>query len=228
MQPHAIRGLNHPATTTPRDIAETRKDAMVSILIGETAPGGGGGFSIISREGPGQGWPPLPASPPVLAIRWSATNGLPNCATPLADNAGGMFLEPQEVSLSSATSAATIRYTLDGTVPSATNGLVYSRPVQINHSATLRAIAVAAGRNPSGVRNVTFEIHSAATQPVAAEPASGAFSGPVDVVLSTPTAGGTIRFTVDGTEPTRTYGLTSPATTSTTTSPTRRRAGSIA
>jgi hypothetical protein len=188
-------------------IAETRKDAMVSLLIGETALGGDGGFSIISREGPGQGWPPLPDSPPVLAVRWSATNGLPNCATPLADHAGGMFLGPQTVSLSSATSGATIRYTLDGTVPSATNGLVYSVPLHIEHSATLRAIALAAGCNPSGVRNVTFEIYSVATQPVAAEPASGAFSGPVDVVLSTPTAGATIRFTLDGTEPTRSYGL---------------------
>ena len=48
------------------------------------------------------------------------------------------------VTLSSATPGATIRYTLDGSTPSATNGSVYSTPITITGTSTLRTIATKA------------------------------------------------------------------------------------
>lgn len=187
-------------------IAETSKDAAVSILIGEVTSGGTGYYSLIAREGPGSGYPPLPDAPPALAITWGPSNNLPNCVTPDASSAGGTFLGSQTVTLTSATEGATIRYTLDGTVPDAGNGQTYTGPITVSATAILRAVALADGFNPSGVRNIGFEIFNTATQPVTAEPSSGAFSGPVDIVLTCATPGATIRFTLDGSTPSRDYG----------------------
>lgn len=45
----------------------------------------------------------------------------------------------------SAESGATIRYTLDGTAPTANSGTVYSNPVQLTESKTIKAIAIKNG-----------------------------------------------------------------------------------
>lgn len=59
--------------------------------------------------------------------------------------ASGTYTTPQTVTLSSATSGATIRYTLDGSAPSATNGIVYSGPFPVGASATVKAVAYKTG-----------------------------------------------------------------------------------
>lgn len=58
----------------------------------------------------------------------------------------GFFTEPFAVSLSSATPDAVIRYTLNGSVPSATNGFIYSTPIAVNGTTRLRAVALAYGQ----------------------------------------------------------------------------------
>jgi hypothetical protein len=57
----------------------------------------------------------------------------------------GFYDTAQSVSLSTATSGATIRYTTDGSTPSATNGSVYTGPVSISGTTTLRAVATKSG-----------------------------------------------------------------------------------
>jgi hypothetical protein len=49
-----------------------------------------------------------------------------------------------DVTLSSTTPSATIRYTLDGSTPSATNGVIYTSPITISSTSTLRTIATKA------------------------------------------------------------------------------------
>jgi len=47
----------------------------------------------------------------------------------------------QTVTLSTTTPGAAIRYTIDGSTPTETAGTVYSGPVAVNSSGTIRAIA---------------------------------------------------------------------------------------
>ncbi len=55
--------------------------------------------------------------------------------------AGGFFSEPFLLALTSVTSGAEIRYTLDGSTPGATNGIIYTGPIAINGTARVRAVA---------------------------------------------------------------------------------------
>ena len=57
----------------------------------------------------------------------------------------GFYDAPIYVSLATPSAGAEIRYTIDGSTPSATNGFVYSRPVAITSTTTLRAGAFRAG-----------------------------------------------------------------------------------
>lgn len=70
---------------------------------------------------------------------------------PVANSAGGSFTQPQTVTLRSET-GATIRYTLDGSMPSATHGMRYSSGVVIGGDRVLRAVAI----DPAG--NVSAEL----------------------------------------------------------------------
>lgn len=62
-----------------------------------------------------------------------------------ADVEAGFKNAPIQVSLSTPSGGATIRYTVDGSTPSATNGLTYTGPVSINSTTNLRAAAVQTG-----------------------------------------------------------------------------------
>jgi hypothetical protein len=53
----------------------------------------------------------------------------------------GFFDQPFMLRLATPTPASVIRYTLDGTAPTATNGAVYSEPLSIDATTTLRAAA---------------------------------------------------------------------------------------
>lgn len=68
---------------------------------------------------------------------------------PVASSAGGSFTEAQTVTLTSET-GATIRYTLDGSMPSATHGMRYGSGVVIGGDRVLRAVAIDAAGNVSG------------------------------------------------------------------------------
>ncbi len=55
--------------------------------------------------------------------------------------ATGTYTSTQNVTISSSVSGTTIRYTTNGTTPTSTTGTVYSSPVSISSSATLKAVA---------------------------------------------------------------------------------------
>ena len=61
----------------------------------------------------------------------------------------GFYEAPFQVALSTATPGATVRYTLDGSEPSATHGTVYTTPITVQTTTTLRAMAFAAGMVPT-------------------------------------------------------------------------------
>lgn len=68
---------------------------------------------------------------------------------PTANVERGFYSEAFQVELLTETANAEIRYTTDGSEPTLTNGLLYSQPVDITTTTTLRATAFLAGSLPS-------------------------------------------------------------------------------
>ena len=68
----------------------------------------------------------------------------------------GYFNAPFEVTLSSQTPEAAIRYTTDGSQPTADHGQLYSDPILINRTTPLRAIALKEGHLPAPAGGHTY------------------------------------------------------------------------
>jgi hypothetical protein len=120
-------------------------------------------------------------------------------ATPTFSPAAGPYTTGQTVTISSATPNATIYYTLDKTNPT-TSSTVYSSPLSISTTTTIRAMAVAPGFDPSpvAVGDYTITIDKGNTAPVQFEPNSGENNTPIAVALKTDTSPSTICYTIDG------------------------------
>ncbi|MEU6849634.1 chitobiase/beta-hexosaminidase C-terminal domain-containing protein [Actinacidiphila alni] len=78
-------------------------------------------------------------------------------ATPSFSPAGGTFSSAQTVTISDATSGASIRYTLDGSTPTASSTL-YSAPLTISSSTTVKAIGIKSGSTNSAVATASYTI----------------------------------------------------------------------
>jgi hypothetical protein len=112
--------------------------------------------------------------------------------------APGTYVGSVSVTLTTATSGATIYYTTDGRVPTRAS-TVYLGPIAVTQSTTITAIAEAEGSAASAPAAGTYTIQAL---PPSFSPPGGTFSGTVQVTLSTSTAGATIRYTTDGSTPT--------------------------
>lgn len=78
-------------------------------------------------------------------------------ATPTFSPLGGSYTTMVNVSMASATAGATIRYTLDGQDPTPSSN-VYSGPVLVSSTTTVKARAYKAGNNESAVATATYTI----------------------------------------------------------------------
>jgi len=81
-------------------------------------------------------------------------------ATPTFSPAAGNFTTAQTVSIFDATSGATIHYTTDGTAPTASSTL-YSGPIAVSSTETIKAIATASGYSDSSVATAMYTINPA-------------------------------------------------------------------
>jgi len=88
-------------------------------------------------------------------ITWTAYSGGNTVEMPVFAPVAGFYTSPVNVSITCATPAATIHYTTDGTTPS-TASPIYSTPITISSTTTLKAIGVLGGYNPSAVRTGTY------------------------------------------------------------------------
>jgi regulation of enolase protein 1 (concanavalin A-like superfamily) len=82
----------------------------------------------------------------------------PGAATPTFSPGGGTYSSAQSVTISTATSGASIRYTTDGSTPTETHGTVYSSPVSIGATTTLQALAYKSGDVDSPVSSAVYTI----------------------------------------------------------------------
>src|SRR6185503_12593443 len=137
-------------------------------------------------------------------------------AAPTFSAGSGTYVSSLSVSISCATSGATIRYTTNGSTPTSTSA-IYRGSLTLATSSTLKAMAFKSGLTNSAVTTATYTL-------VVATPslsrASGTYTGVVSVTIACATSGATIRYTTNGTNPTSSSliysGITSLAFPSTT------------
>jgi len=86
----------------------------------------------------------------------------PPAATPTFSPAGGAYSSAQSVTISDATSGATIYYTTNGSQPT-TSSPVYSSPINVSTSETLQAIAAASGFTQSATASASYTIGGSGT-----------------------------------------------------------------
>jgi N-acetylneuraminic acid mutarotase len=122
-------------------------------------------------------------------------------ATPTFSPPGGTYTSAQSVTIGDTTPGATIYYTTDNTTPTVSSN-VYSGPIAVSSSETIRAIAVASEYPQSALATATYTVNI----PVAAAPtfslASGTYATAQTVAMSDATPGAKIYYTTDGTAPT--------------------------
>jgi len=135
-------------------------------------------------------------------------------AAPTITPAGGTYYATQNATLACATPGALIRYTTDGSTPGRTVGIEVASgaTVAVNRSMTIRAMAYVASPAYADSPVVSSTYTLATTQPSFSLP-GGAYTGPQTTVLTTPTYGAVIRYTTDGTTPSRTNGTEAPSGT---------------
>jgi len=119
-------------------------------------------------------------------------------ATPVFSPRAGTYTSAQTVTISDATSGAAIHYTTNGTTPTSASSL-YTGPITVSSTQTLKAIAVETGYRNSTVASATFTI---ATAVPAFTPKGGTFTSAQSVTITDAMAGATIYYTTDGTTPT--------------------------
>ena len=83
------------------------------------------------------------------------------CYAPTFTPEAGTFDAAQNVELACATDGATIRYTIDGSAPSKTEGTVYSSAIAISANTTIKAIAYKDGMTDSEIAEGVFNIRCA-------------------------------------------------------------------
>jgi AraC-like DNA-binding protein len=139
-------------------------------------------------------------------------------AMPFFSLPSGSYSSAQTVTISSATSGALIRYTTDGSTPTETNGMLYSGPVSISSTTTLKAIAYETGFTDSIILSAIYTIsYPPATAPVFS-PSAGTYASVQTVTITSATNGALIRYTADGSTPSETNGTlyTGPVSIATT------------
>ena len=113
-------------------------------------------------------------------------------ATPTFTPAAGTYTSAQTVTISDATSGAKIYYTNNGTTPT-TASTLYSAPVSVSVTETLKAMATATGHTNSGVGTAAYTINSGT--PVINDPTGFTSSTGLSLVGGATLTGNTLQLT---------------------------------
>jgi 6-phosphogluconolactonase (cycloisomerase 2 family) len=125
-------------------------------------------------------------------------------ATPVFAPGAGTYTSSQSVTISDATSGATIYYMVDGSTPT-TASPVYSTPISISGNGTnetVKALAAKSGYTNSAVASASYTISYSQVSTPHFSVATGTYSANQSIVITDSTAGSTIYYTTDGSSPT--------------------------
>jgi hypothetical protein len=125
----------------------------------------------------------------------------PTAVAPTFSPIGGSFTATQSVTITDATTGASIYYTTDGSTPTIAS-TKYSSPISVAATTTIKAIAIASGFNTSAVASGAFTINLPAAATPTFSPAGGTFTVAQSITITDATPGATIHYTVDGSTPT--------------------------
>lgn len=145
-------------------------------------------------------------SPIVMGVYGVGGAPMSTVSSPVFDPIAGTYTSPRTVSLSTSTAGATIRYTLNGEVPSSVNGTIYNpvTPIQLaaDSYTMIRAIAYMEDGSAFASPVVTAEYTiTGQVADVVFTPPAGTYATPQTVFLSSATPGSYFRYTLDGSEP---------------------------
>ncbi|MFY9855737.1 MAG: Ig-like domain repeat protein, partial [Terracidiphilus sp.] len=119
---------------------------------------------------------------------------------PVFSPVSGTYATSQQVTLTDATAGATIYYTTNGAIPTASS-TKYTGAITGPATETIQAIAVVGGFAPSSVASATYTIMTPAATPTFS-PAPGIYSAVQTAAITDLTPGATIYYTTNGTAPT--------------------------
>ncbi len=132
-------------------------------------------------------------------------------ATPVISASTGTYQGPLTVTISSATTTATLYYTTAGNLPT-TSSPHYTGPITVTSSETIRVFAGETGFTSSPTVSSTITIEPYAATPTFS-PAAGTYTTTQSVTISDTTPGSIIYYTTDGSTPTTSSSVYSGAIT---------------
>ncbi|HEX7599904.1 MAG TPA: chitobiase/beta-hexosaminidase C-terminal domain-containing protein, partial [Polyangia bacterium] len=161
--------------------------------------------------------PPVDTAGPAVDAPSSPDTNRALAATPVFAPAGGIYSDPQAITISSGSVGVQIHYTVDGTEPTAASP-VYTAALSVILTTTIKAIAV----DPTGtflnsaLASATYTMAARVPPPAFSIP-SGTYGSAQLVTVTDSNPNATIRYTVDGSDPTATSAAyTMPISVSTT------------
>ena len=133
-----------------------------------------------------------------ILAAWYIDGQLSVLDPPDASPAGGTFYDGTVVALSSPTTGSAIYFTTDGSTPTSASTL-YTAPISLSQTTTIKAIATHAHYADSPVASTTYTIEAS---PPVITPNGGSYFDSVQVTLSSASPVGSIYYTTDGSTPT--------------------------
>ena len=121
-------------------------------------------------------------------------------ATPLLSPAPGTFTSAQSVTISTATSGATIRYTTDGTEPNFLSP-IYAGAVAVSRTTVLKARAFFTDMTGSATAGGLYVLDLGTVDPPRFSPGPGSYPTKRLVTVTSETAGAAIHYRTDGLDP---------------------------
>lgn len=122
--------------------------------------------------------------------------GIPHFSIP-----SGTYTNNEQLSINCSTPGAVIRYTTDGTEPNEKSP-IYTEPITLNGKMTIKAIAMKDGCTSSYTVAASYDVPCRVNTPTFSIP-SGTYKYGQQLLINCSTPGAVIRYTMDGTEPTK-------------------------